>query len=79
MARNKEDFKFEIKEEISVLSERNQKGWRKECNLVSWNGKEPVYDIRQWNEDHTEMSKGITLTYDELAILAVDLSDRGFC
>lgn len=31
--------------------------------------KDPVYDLREWNEDHTKMSKGITLTKDELMIL----------
>ena len=30
------DIKFEIKEELGVLSE-NAKGWRKEVNLISWN------------------------------------------
>ena len=30
-------FSYEIVEEIAVLSE-NQRGWRKELNLVSWNG-----------------------------------------
>lgn len=39
------DIKFEIKEELGVLSE-NAKGWRKEVNLISWNGAAPKYDIR---------------------------------
>ena len=34
------DFKYEIVNEIGVLSE-NTKGWRKELNLVSWNGADP--------------------------------------
>ena len=38
------DIKFEIKEELGVLSE-NAKGWRKEVNLISWNGAAPKYDI----------------------------------
>ena len=56
------DFKFEIKEEIGVLSESN-KGWKKELNLVSWN------DIREWSPDHEKMGKGVTLTADEIAEL----------
>lgn len=46
---------------------------------MSWNGNEPKYDIRSWNEDHTKMGKGITLTDEELRILASELFDRGFC
>lgn len=59
------EIKFEIVEEIGVLSETD-KGWKKELNLVSWNEREPKYDVRDWSEDHTRMSKGITLTEDEV-------------
>jgi len=58
------DIKFEIKKHIGILSESNN-GWTKEINLVSWNEKEPKYDIRDWNPEHTRMSKGITLTNEE--------------
>lgn len=59
------DIKFEIKKEIGVLSE-STKGWRKELNLVSWNGAEPKYDLRDWAPEHEKMGKGITMTADEL-------------
>lgn len=62
------DIKYEIKESIAVLS-TNAAGWTKEVNLVSWNDSNPKYDIREWNEDHTRMSKGITLTKEEFDIL----------
>lgn len=39
------EFSYEIVEEIGVLSE-NPKGWRKELNLVSWNGRPPKFDLR---------------------------------
>ena len=58
------DVKFEIKKEIGVLSE-SAKGWRKELNLVSWNGAEPKYDIREWAPEHEKMGKGVTLTAEE--------------
>lgn len=58
------DFKFEIIKEIGVLSE-GSKGWRKELNLVSWNGSEPKYDLRDWAPEHEKMGKGITLTEEE--------------
>lgn len=59
------DIKYEIKKEIGVLSE-NAKGWRKELNLVSWNGAAPKYDIREWAPDHEKMGKGTTLTAEEV-------------
>lgn len=61
-------LKFEIINEVGVISQ-GQKGWRKELNRVSWNGKEPKYDIRDWNENHEKMSKGITLTETDLRTL----------
>lgn len=58
------DFKYEITEEIGVLSE-NAKGWRKELNMVSWNDAEPKYDLRDWAQEHEKMGKGITMTEEE--------------
>lgn len=59
------ELKFEITKNIGVLSE-NAKGWTKELNLVSWNDREPKYDLREWSPDHDRMGKGITLTDDEI-------------
>ena len=58
------DIKFEIKEELGVLSE-SAKGWTKELNLISWNGAEAKYDLRDWSPNHGKMGKGITRTADE--------------
>lgn len=55
------EIKYEIKKEIGVLSE-SAKGWRKELNLVSWNGAAPKYDLRDWAPEHEKMGKGISLT-----------------
>ena len=59
------DIKYDIVEEIGVLSE-NAKGWRKEINRISWNGATPKYDIRDWAPEHEKMSKGITLSQEEV-------------
>lgn len=59
------DIKYEIIEEIGVLSE-NAKGWRKELNLISWNDAAPKYDIRDWAPGHEKMGKGVTLTKEEI-------------
>ena len=62
------DIKFEITKHIGVLSE-NAKGWTKELNLVSWNDREPKYDIREWSPEHDKMGKGVTLSEEEVAKL----------
>ena len=64
MAKNK-DFKYEIINELGVISEGSV-GWKKEINRVSWSGGDPKYDIRDWNENHDKMGKGITLSESEL-------------
>ena len=62
------EIKFEIKETVGLLSE-SQKGWTKELNLISWNDREPKYDLRDWSPEHEKMGKGITLTAEELKAL----------
>lgn len=69
-----EDIKYEIVEELGVISE-SAKGWQKELNLVSWNGAEPKYDLRDWAPDHEKMGKGITLSADEAQELFKLLED----
>lgn len=59
------DIKYEIIEELGMLSE-SAKGWRKELNLISWNGTAPKYDIREWAPNREKMGKGVTLTTDEM-------------
>ncbi|MDD7592928.1 MAG: PC4/YdbC family ssDNA-binding protein [Peptoniphilaceae bacterium] len=69
------DLKYEVVETLGVLS-TDAKGWRKELNLVSWNERDAKYDLRSWNPDHTRMSKGITLTRDEIQILSELLQEE---
>lgn len=58
------EVKYAIIEQLGVLS-KSEKGWRKELNLISWNGREPKYDLRDWSENHDKMGKGITLNQAE--------------
>lgn len=62
------EIKFEIEKELGSISE-SAKGWTKELNLISWNGKEAKYDLRDWAPEHEKMGKGVTLTNDELKAL----------
>lgn len=59
------DIKYDIIKEIAVLSE-NARGWRKEVNLISWNGGAAKYDIRDWAPEHEKMGKGTTLSEEEM-------------
>jgi hypothetical protein len=68
------EIKFEIVKKIGTLAPASAKGWSKELNLVSWNEREPKYDIREWSQDHQKMGKGVTLTKEEAAALAGLLS-----
>ena len=65
------EIKYEVVKHIGVLSEGNN-GWKKEVNLVSWNDRPAKYDIRDWDENHEKMGKGITLSETEMQNL-VDL------
>ncbi len=67
MARS-EQFKFEIVQNIAVLS-TGRSGWTKEINMVSYNGAPAKYDIRSWDPNHEKMGKGVTLTKEELVQL----------
>lgn len=62
------DIKYEIEKELGYISE-SAKGWKKELNLISWNGKEAKYDLRDWAPEHEKMGKGVTLSNDELKAL----------
>ena len=62
------DIKYEIIKQIGVLS-KSASGWAKELNLISWNDREPKYDLRDWSADHEKMGKGVTFTTEELSAL----------
>lgn len=72
---NKErEVTFEVVEHFGVIN-TNAKGWKKELNLVAWNGNSAKYDVREWDEHHERMSKGITLTEEEMKALTVLLTE----
>jgi hypothetical protein len=58
------EIKFEITKKLGIISE-SSKGWTKELNMVSWNDKEPKFDIREWSPDYTRMGKGVTFSQEE--------------
>ena len=62
------ELKYEIVKELGVLSQ-SPSGWTKELNLVSWNDRDPKYDIRDWAPEHTKMGKGVTISANEMILL----------
>jgi len=64
-----DSFSFEIVKHFGVISQEKS-GWQKELNLVSWSGRAPKLDVRDWAPNHEKMGKGLTLTEGEAAALA---------
>lgn len=62
------EIKYEIVKQIGVLS-KSASGWAKELNLISWNDREPKYDLRDWSPDREKMGKGVTLSREDLIAL----------
>lgn len=59
------DLRYDIVKNIDIISE-GTKGWKKEINIVSWNERAPKVDIRDWDQAHGKMGRGITLSRQEL-------------
>ncbi|WP_410207333.1 YdbC family protein [Fusobacterium sp.] len=73
------EIKFDIVENLGVLG-ISAKNWSKEVNVVSWNSRKAKVDIREWDEEHEKMGKGITLNKEELIKLkeilnSIDIED----
>lgn len=67
-------YNFEIVKHIGII-DSYPSGWTKEINLVSWNGNDAKYDIREWSPEHDKMSRGLTLTKEEVVKLMDILSN----
>lgn len=66
----KEELNYKVIKKFDVLDSDSK--MPKELRLISWNGKDPKYDLRPWglNEDGTEKcGKGITFDAEELQSL----------
>ncbi len=70
-----DDFSFEIVEHLGIVSE-GKGGWTLEFNRVSWAGRDAKFDLRSWSADHKKMSKGITLTQEDISGLKKLLNEK---
>lgn len=71
-----DDTLVKIVEHVADLEEYSN-GWLRELNIVSWNSGPPKWDIRQWSPDHSRMSRGITMTNEEMDILVKAYTEHG--
>lgn len=63
-----DDINYEVKEECGSLTPRG-KGGTVKLRYLSWNGRDPKYDLRLWTTDddgNEKCGKGIGLTGEEL-------------
>lgn len=60
-------YNYEVKKTVGTISKRGINSM--EIRYVSWDGKEPVYDIRSWYTDSKGNEKctvGVTMSRDNL-------------
>lgn len=70
-------LKYEIVKNFGTIS-KTAKGWSKELNLISWNEREPKFDIREWSPTRDKMYKGITLSKEDMMALKEILNTINF-
>lgn len=70
----KDKFKYEVLEEIATLS-IDGKGWTRKLRKISYNGQEPVYDIRVWSPDG-RFGNGLTLKEEAFQKLVDVIKER---
>ncbi len=63
------EITFELEEHIGIIG-TSQNGWKKELNMVAWNGGASKFDIRDWDEEHKHMGRGVTMNKEEAKTLA---------
>lgn len=68
---SEKNITFEIREHLGIIT-KFESGWNRELNIISWNGKTPKYDVRDWDPYHERMRKGLTFHEAEMRKL-VDL------
>ncbi len=70
------EFKYEINEEVAVLSENGD--FTCEVNIITYGTGRPKLDIRKWNRAEDKMQKGITLNKEEALALLEALKELDF-
>lgn len=53
---------------IKILDKKKMKTGARD-SFISWNERDPKYDIGEWSPEHDEMGKGVTLSKEEIVAL----------
>ena len=61
--------KLNILQKIAVLG-RTEDEWNRELNIVSFNEKDPRFDIREWQPDYAKSRNGKMLSEREMEMIA---------
>lgn len=73
--KDQSNYNFKIHEEIAVISQKSG-GWTLELNIVSFNGREPEYDLREWKDNHTRLHSGARFSESDLKTLMKFIKKR---
>lgn len=66
------DLKYTIVKTLLVFPGDGK--YHKELNLIEWGDHKAKYDVRGWSKDRSDMTKGVTLTPEEMKILTETLA-----
>lgn len=78
MAKKKDDFSYEIKDVISVITESPSSDWAKCIVRMQYEGMEETIDFRNINPISGKIGKGVSFKPDELDIITDALLDAGY-
>ena len=65
------DLKYRIVRTLAVFPADGK--FHKELNLIEWGNLKARYDLRGWTSDRSEMTKGITLSKEEMEYLKEEI------
>lgn len=68
------DFSYTIVQHLASFPSTG--AWTLELNLISWAGRPATFDLRKWNADHSKMSKGVSMSKQELDALGAFLAQE---
>lgn len=78
MAKRKEEFSYEIKDVITVITESPSSDWAKCLVRMQYEGMEETMDFRNINPVSGKIGKGISFKPDELDIITDALLEAGY-
>ena len=66
------NYRYEIFKDYGTISERVDSlgnKWFKKLRLISWNGRQPLLDVREWSADDNICRSGMRFNFHEIEVL----------